>query len=68
MSTRPHSPRHVPGRFPGVLASAAGPLADAGISVFAVAAHRADHLLVPDLPAAATALAGVSPVEGDGDR
>ncbi len=42
----------------GVLASLAGPLADAGISVFAVSTFDTDHMLVKenDLPAAIDAL------------
>ncbi|MCA2218369.1 ACT domain-containing protein [Jidongwangia harbinensis] len=41
---------------PGVVASVVGPLAAAGLSVFAVATFDTDHLLVTDLPAAAGAL------------
>ena len=41
---------------PGIVASAVGPLADAGISVFAVATYDTDYLLVPDLNAAKAAL------------
>lgn len=41
---------------PGVLVSAAGPLAAAGLSVFAVASYDTDHLLVTDLRGAVRAL------------
>ena len=42
--------------IPGIVASAVGPLADAAISVFAVATYDTDYLLVPDLSAAKAAL------------
>ncbi len=41
---------------PGVLVSVADPLAAAGISVFAIATHDTDYLLVTDIEAAITAL------------
>ena len=41
---------------PGVLVSAAGPLASAGISVFAIATYDTDHFLVTDIDAAIAAL------------
>jgi uncharacterized protein len=41
---------------PGVLVSVAGPLAAAGLSVFAVASYDTDHLLVTELRAAVKAL------------
>jgi uncharacterized protein len=41
---------------PGVLVSVAGPLADARISVFAVATYDTDYLLVNDIAGAITAL------------
>jgi hypothetical protein len=41
---------------PGVLVSVAKPLSEAGLSVFAVASHDTDHLLVTDLAAAVKAL------------
>jgi uncharacterized protein len=41
---------------PGVLVSVADPLSAAGLSVFAVASHDTDHLLVTDLHAAVEAL------------
>jgi hypothetical protein len=43
---------------PGVLASVVTPLADAGLSVFAVATHDTDYLLVTDLDEAVKALVG----------
>jgi hypothetical protein len=46
-----------PADEPGVLASVVGPLAEAGISVFAVATHDTDYLLVRDVAQAAEALA-----------
>jgi uncharacterized protein len=41
---------------PGVLASAVVPLANAGISVFAIATYDTDYLLVADLDGAVAAL------------
>lgn len=41
---------------PGVLRSVVAPLADAGLSVMAVASFDTDHLLVHDLPAVVAAL------------
>jgi hypothetical protein len=50
------------GPFPadeaGVLAGTVAPLAEAGLSVFAVATYDTDYLLVRDLPLATAALAG----------
>jgi len=46
-----------PSDVPGIIASVVGPLADAGISVFAVASFDTDHVLVEDVTAAAAALA-----------
>ncbi|UKD58042.1 ACT domain-containing protein [Amycolatopsis sp. FU40] len=42
---------------PGVLSSVVAPLADAGLSVFAVATYDTDYLLVTELQAASKALA-----------
>ena len=42
----------------GILAGVVAPLATAGISVFAVATHDTDHLLVTELDAALRALTG----------
>jgi hypothetical protein len=42
----------------GVLAGTVAPLAEAGLSVFAVATYDTDYLLVRDLPLATAALAG----------
>jgi uncharacterized protein len=41
---------------PGVLVSVAGPLADAQVSVFAIATYDTDYLLVNDIVGAITAL------------
>jgi hypothetical protein len=41
---------------PGVLVSAAAPLSETGLSVFAVASYDTDHLLVRDLDRAIAAL------------
>ncbi|MGH3157020.1 MAG: ACT domain-containing protein [Streptosporangiaceae bacterium] len=41
---------------PGVLVSVAGPLANAGLSVFAIATYDTDYLLVTELDRAAAAL------------
>jgi uncharacterized protein len=53
---------------PGVLVSVAGPLADARVSVFAVATYDTDYLLVNDIDGAITALrqAGHRVVPGGG--
>lgn len=40
----------------GVLASVAGPLADAGVPLFAVSTHDTDHILVRDHDVAAAAV------------
>ena len=57
----------------GVLASIAGPLADAGVSIFAISTYDTDHVLVRDhaLPAAIAAVTAAghevdaSPVAAD---
>jgi hypothetical protein len=46
----------VPTDEPGVLASVVQPLAEAGLSVFAVATYDTDHLLVTDIDRAVRAL------------
>ncbi len=53
---------------PGVLASVVSPLADAGVSVFAVATYDTDYLLVTDPEAATKALVAAGHrVEGAND-
>jgi len=56
---------------PGVLAGVVGPLAVGNISVFAVATHDTDYLLVRDLTGAAAALARaghrLTGLDGGGD-
>ena len=46
-----------PSDVPGIIASVVRPLADAGLSVFAVASFDTDHVLVEDVASAAAALA-----------
>lgn len=48
----------------GVLASLAVPLADAGVSIFAISTHDTDHLLVKD----ADASRAMAALEGAGHR
>ncbi len=41
---------------PGIMVSVANPLAEAGLSVFAIASYDTDHLLVRDLATACAEL------------
>lgn len=47
-----------PTETPGIVAAVVGPLAEAGVSVFAVASFDTDHVLVQDIAVARAALTG----------